>query len=164
MWRMIAFAMLLPIGVTATAGSAADSPTLEDIVAAIDAASAAPDGLRVVAGHISRKLGISVEVLQSQRAQTGLGWGQLLVAHHLARETGLTVEEVAARFRLDKGWTAIARDHDLDLARLTAEVQVSREVIEQRAEDRARTNAPPVPPSRAGKGGGKGGGRRQVPQ
>jgi hypothetical protein len=34
-----------------------------------------------VAGHVSRKLAVSVEVLRAQRARTGLDWGDLLIAN-----------------------------------------------------------------------------------
>jgi hypothetical protein len=156
MFLWVLFATAFIVGT----GWSADPPTLEDRVAAIDAASTEADGLRVVAGHISRKLGIPVDVLQTQRAQTRLGWGDLLIAHHLAHEAGLAVEDVASQFRRAQGWTDIARNHHLDLAKLTREVQQSQDAIEQRSEDRARTGAPPASSPRSGKGGGKGGGRR----
>jgi len=41
------------------------------------AAAPVPDGERVVLGHLSRKLGMSADALRAQRAQTGLGCGDL---------------------------------------------------------------------------------------
>jgi hypothetical protein len=160
MRRVALLGMLLAFAVAAAPGSAADGPTLEERAAAIEAASAEPDGMRVVLGHISRKLGIPVENLKTEHAQTGLNWGQLLVAHDVAREAGLAVEAVTAQFRLGKNWADIASDLHVDLARLTAEVQQSQEAIEQRSEDRARTGGPPSSGPRPAKGGGKGSGRR----
>ncbi len=130
----------------------ADPPTLEERAAAIERASTAPDGTRVVVGHISRELRIPVETLRTQRTQTGLGWGEILIANRLAKGTGLTFDQIVAEFRSGKGWGDIARDHTLDLDRLMSAVQRSQEVVEQRAEDRApHTDAGsrPAPPSPA---------------
>jgi hypothetical protein len=158
--HVTAASIVLAIGLTAALAGAAGPPTLEERATAIDAVSAEPDGERVVAGHVSRKLAIAVDVLRTERAQTGLGWGGLLIAHLLSREAGLAVGDVAARFRDGKGWSEIARDQGVALDKLSGDVQRSQEAIEGRSEDRARTDAAPPSRSRAGKGGGKGGGRR----
>src|SRR5204862_469539 len=63
------------------------SPPLAERAAAIEAAAEEPDGERVVLGHLSRTLGMSAEALRAQRAQTGLGWGDLLIANRLSLET-----------------------------------------------------------------------------
>src|SRR5262252_4869310 len=42
----------------------ADEPALEASAAAIESAAQQPDGDRVVVGHLSRKLGLSAEVLR----------------------------------------------------------------------------------------------------
>jgi len=160
MRRVVVLGMLLAFAVTAAAGSAADGPTLEARAAAIEATSAEPDGMRVVLGHISRKLGIPVESLQAEHARSGLTWGPLLVAHDVARAAGLAMETVTAQFRLGKNWADIASDLHVDLARLTAEVQQSQEAIEQRSEDRARTGGSPSSSPRPAMSRGKGSGRR----
>ena len=77
-------------------GAAWSADVLSESVAAIERASTEPDGTRVVVGHISRKLGVSVETLRQERAQTGLGWGDLLLAHRLAKLTGGTVDQITA--------------------------------------------------------------------
>jgi hypothetical protein len=69
---LVAIAVFLAVGIT----WGADPPTLEELAAAIDRVRTVPDGERVVVGHISRKLGLSVEVLRTQRARTGLDNGQ----------------------------------------------------------------------------------------
>lgn len=115
----------------------ADPPSLEERAAAIERASMAPDGNRVVLGHISRTLGIPVETLRAQREQTGLGWGALLIAHRLSRETRLPFSGVVTEFQSGKGWAQVATDHNVDLGWLIDDVRQSQEVIEQRAEDQA---------------------------
>ena len=115
----------------------ADSPTLEELAAAIERVRTGPDGDRVVVGHISRKLGLSVEVLRTQQAQTRLGWGELLIANLLSQATKLTVDKVVAEFRGGVGWADIARHHKANLDQLINDVQQSQRAMEQRAEDRA---------------------------
>lgn len=118
------------------AGTSAE-PTLSVRAAAIEQASLDPDGARVVIGHISRKLAIPVETLRTQRTQTGLGWGDLLIAHRVARASKLTLEEIAGEARAGKTWEEIARAHNVDLATLSAEVKQSEDAIEQHSEDKA---------------------------
>jgi hypothetical protein len=129
----VAIAVFLGIGLT----WGADPSTLEELAVAIERVRIGPDGERVVVGHISRKLGLSVEVLRVQQAQTRLGWGELLIANLLSRETKLTVDKVVAEFRGGAGWADIARHHNVNLEQLIKEVRQSQEAMEQRAEDRA---------------------------
>lgn len=140
---VIGLAMLLGIGAT----WAADPPTLEELAAAIDRIRAGPDGERIVVGHISRKLSISVETLRVQQAQTRLDWGDLFIANLICKATPkLTVDHVAAELKGGAGWTDIARHHNVRLDQLTAEVQQSQQAVEQRSEDRAppRTESQPT--------------------
>ena len=147
----------LTIGLAAATVSAAGTPsTLEERAAAIDAVSAQPEGDRVVAGHISRKLQVSVDTLRTERAQTGLGWGALLVAHLLSRETGQAIGEVAAELRNGKAWLAVVLDHGVEPDKFSADVQRSQEAIEQRSEDRVRTDKAAPTRSGSGKGSGRG--------
>jgi hypothetical protein len=151
--------MVVAVGLVAAENGTAQSPTLEERLAAIEAASLEPDGIRVVAGHISRKVGISVEVLRTEREGTGLGWGDLLIAHLVARETAVALEAIATELRSGQSWAAIARKHQLDLAALTASIQQSQDAIEQRSEDRVHKEGSAPLRSRGGAGGGKGGRR-----
>ena len=130
---LVAITMLLAVGFS----WGADSPTLEELAAAIDRVRAGPDGERVVAGHISRRLALSVEVLRAQRARTGLDWGDLLIANLLGKTKEPTVDHVAAELKGGAGWADIARHHNVDLDQLRAEVQQSQEAIAGRSEDRA---------------------------
>jgi hypothetical protein len=140
--------VLLVLAGAAPAGGA-DPPTLAERAAAIERASTAPDGFRVVVGHVSRELGIPVDVLRGQRAQTGLDWGALLIANRLARETGLTLEQVVAESRRGTSWEDIARAHNVDVAKLAGAVANTQSIVERRAEDKApppmqwKSTAPP---------------------
>ena len=109
--------------------------TLEELSAAIESASKEPDGDRVVVGHLSRKLAIPVETLRTQRMQTGLGWGDLLLANRISREAQLSFDQVVAELKSGRSWTEIARDR-VDPAKVISEVQQSLTAIEQHTEDR----------------------------
>jgi hypothetical protein len=127
----------LALVLAAGAAGAADSPTLGERAAIIERVSTEPDGTRVVLGHLSRTLQILTDELRTQREQTGLGWGELFVAHLIAKMGGRTLDQVVGEFRSGKSWEAIARDHRLNLDRLTADVSRSEDIVERRAEDRA---------------------------
>ena len=128
---------------------AADPATLADRATAIERASNAPDGYRVVVGHISRELSLAVDVLRTQRLRTGLDWGAIFIANRLARETGLTFDEVVAEYRSGKAWEQIVGDHKVDLPKLISTVERTQGVVERRAEDKApppmewKSTAPP---------------------
>ena len=139
-------ALLVLGGATLVSGEQAVS--LAERAAEIDRASTAPDGFRVVVGHMSLELSIDVDTLRAQRAKTGLGWGDLLIAHHLAHQNDLTFEQVVAEFRTGKTWEDVVRGHDGDLVRLTTRIEQAEDAIDRRADDRApptigqRTPAP----------------------
>jgi hypothetical protein len=130
---LVAITILLAVGFT----WGADPPTLEELAAAIDRVRAGPDGDRVVAGHISRKLALSVEVLRAQRARTGLDWGDLLIANLLCKTKEPTVDHVAAELKGGARWADIARHHNVDPDQLRTDVLQSQQAMEGRSEDRA---------------------------
>ena len=123
--------------------------TLAERASAIERASTAPDGFRVVVGHLSRELTLPVDVLRTQRLRSGLDWGGIFIANRLAKETGLTFDEVLASYRGGKTWEAIVQDHKVDLEKLRGAVERTQGVVERRAEDKApppmewKSNAPP---------------------
>ena len=133
---------------------AADEPTLEERVAAIDRVVAQPDGMRVVLGHILRALHVSAEDLRTQGAQTGLGLGEILVANRLAADTGLSVEQIVRDFRGGRSWTQIATDHAVDLATVTRYVADAQDAVEQRSDDKGPAAREDATPQRSRGGGG----------
>ncbi len=122
----------------------ADSATLEELAAGIEKVRSGRDGERVVVGHISRKLEMSVDVLRAQQARTTLGWGDLLIANLLSKSTKVTVDALATELKSGAKWEDIARRHNARLDELIADVRQSQQAMEQRAEDRAppRTESP----------------------
>lgn len=132
----IALLLALAVLVPGQRASAVEGTSFEERAAAIEAVSKAPDGDRVVLGHLSRLLRISAERLRTERARTGLGWGELMIAHRLSREAGTAVESVIDEFRAGRSWAEIARGRKVDVGKLMRDVQRSQEAVEQRTEDR----------------------------
>jgi hypothetical protein len=130
-------------------------PTLADRAAAIERTAGEPDGERVVLGHLSRRLNMSAETLRAQRAQTGLGWGDLLIANRLALETHASFETLIGEMRGGLDWEGVARAHGVDLERLQTDMRASEEAVEQRSENKS-PHATTVPGT--GKGHGRAGG------
>ena len=135
----LSIVLALTLAMAVIAG--AQAPTLADRAAAIDRVVTQPEGYRVVVGHISRELGIVVDTLRVQHAQTGLSWGEILVAHRVSREAKVSFDQIAAEYRAGKSWEDLARDHKVDPLKITAAIQRSQGVVEQRAEDKA---PPPI--------------------
>src|SRR5205823_11121235 len=110
------------------------SPPLAERAAAIEAAAEEPDGERVVLGHLSRTLGMSAEALRAQRAQTGLGWGDLLIANRLSREPPAPFVTLVAGMRSSQHWESVARAHCTHPERLANDVRTAAATAEQDAE------------------------------
>lgn len=160
MQRLTLVVLVLALLAPSAASPVAEATTLEECAAAIDQATAQPDGERVVVGHISRKLAIPVDTLRAQRLRTELAWGELLIANHLAELTGLTFEEIAAEYRVRQSWSAVAESHAVTTPDLLRHVQQSQETIEQRSEDKSPRGDTGQIPGRSGHTAG-GGHRRQ---
>src|SRR5205823_9743174 len=79
---------------------------------------------------ISAQTGIPVATLQSERASTGLGWGELENAHLLANGlaangSSLTFNDLVAMHQAGEGWGKIARDNGLNFGRLVSDAHRS---------------------------------------
>ena len=142
MWSVASSLVLVLCAIGSAWG--ADPPTLEELAAGIEKVRSGRDGERVVVGHISRKLELSVDSLRTQQARTTLSWGDLFIANLLSKGTKVSVDALAAELKSGTQWEDIARRHNARLDELIAEVRLSQQAMEQRAEDRAppRTESP----------------------
>ncbi len=70
--------------------------------------------------RISAATGVPVETLQTERASTGLGWGEIEKAHLLANATGQSFDNVVALDQSGQGWGKIAHDSGLNLGKLVS--------------------------------------------
>jgi hypothetical protein len=80
--------------------------------------------------RISNETGVPVLTLQSERASTGLGWGELENAHLLANGlanngSSLTFNDIVAMHQAGEGWGKIAHDNGLNLGRLVSDAHRS---------------------------------------
>jgi hypothetical protein len=131
---IIAIGLIVSLGMGASPGLAEDSSAkLHDHVSAINRAAQLPRGEEVVAGRLSKDLGIQVSTLESQRAQTKLGWGELLIANRLAQQTGLSFDQVVGEFRSGKGWGKIANERNVNLGQLVSDASRSAQAVEAEA-------------------------------
>jgi len=83
-----------------------------------------------VVTRISNETGVPVATLQSERASTGLGWGELENAHLLANAlaangSNLTFNDLVAMHQAGEGWGKIAHDNGLNLGRIVSDAHRS---------------------------------------
>ena len=70
--------------------------------------------------RISSQTGVPVATLQSERATTGLGWGELEKAHLLANASGKSFDSIVAMHKAGEGWGKIAHQNGLNLGRIVS--------------------------------------------
>jgi hypothetical protein len=80
--------------------------------------------------RISDETGVPAATLQSERASTGLGWGELGNAHLLANAlaangSSLTFNDLVAMHQAGEGWGKIAHDNGLNFGRLVSDAHRS---------------------------------------
>jgi hypothetical protein len=128
---IIALGLVIALGTGVAPVLAQDSSAkLDEHVSAINRAAQTPQGEEVVAARLSKELGIPASTLEAQRAQTKLGWGELLIANRLAQTSGLSFDQVVGEFRSGKGWGKIAKEHNVNLGQLVSDVRRSAHAVE----------------------------------
>jgi len=132
--RMIAVTMVGLAVITVGLGVAcAQSPsppqptpaTMQDSVAAIDRAAD-----QAVAQRLAKSLGMDASTLQTQRRQTKLGWGDLVIANRLAQATGFSFSKIVEEFQSAKAWEPVVQDHGADLGKLIGDTKQPRAALE----------------------------------
>src|SRR5438876_7478280 len=86
---------------------------------AVSHAAATTGGTHVLT-RISDETGVPVDTLQTQKAATGLGYGDLEHANLLANASGQSFETIAGKFKAGEGWGEIAHDYGLNLGKLVS--------------------------------------------
>ena len=168
----------------ATPGRTADSSSLDADARAVDRA-AATSGSQNVAGRLASQLNnswgrtpapYSAESLTTHRAETGWGWGGVLIGNRLAQHMAesllatnptLTPEEalaqslaaVTAARQAHTGWGVIAQDNGVKLGALVSSVRHTTESVtghrtghapEPKTVDRAAAKAATLEPTERG--------------
>jgi hypothetical protein len=106
--------------------------TLSLIIATFFLLFGAVSSRGAVLTRISDETGVPVDTLQSERASTGLGWGELGNAHLLANAlaangSSLTFNDIVAMHQAGEGWGKIAHDNGLNLGRIVSDAHRSRQ-------------------------------------
>jgi hypothetical protein len=70
--------------------------------------------------RISGETGVPVATLQSERASTGLGWGEVEKANLLANASGKSFNDIVAMHKAGEGWGEIAHDNGLKLGKVVS--------------------------------------------
>ncbi|HEY2626306.1 MAG TPA: hypothetical protein VGI41_06095 [Candidatus Udaeobacter sp.] len=104
--------------------------TLSLIIATVFLLFGAVSSRGAVLTRISDETGVPVDTLQSERASTGLGWGELGNAHLLANAlsangSSLTFNDLVAMHQAGEGWGKIAHDNGLNLGRIVSDAHRS---------------------------------------
>ena len=149
---IIALGVLIALGTGVAPVLAQDvSAKLDEHVGTINRMAQTPKGEEAVTAQLSTELGIPASTLEAQRAQTKLGWGELLIANRLAQKTGRSFDQVVSEFRSGTGWGKIANEHNVNLGQLVSDVRRSAQAVEAegRRGERGRSSAASDP------GGGK---------
>jgi hypothetical protein len=105
-------------------------------------------GQQQVAGRVAQELNTSCHCsafsatsVSAQHAQTGWGWGEVLIADSLAlalsQKTGVpfnaALAQVTSARQQGAGWGAIAKAHDLKVGPVVSDVQKSAKAVETSA-------------------------------
>jgi hypothetical protein len=126
-----------------------DRDPFDKAATTVNDAAATPAGAQQVAGKIATELNttcacstFSAESVSAQRAQTGLGWGELLIADRLAlaisRQSKVSFntalgQVMAARQQpagqQPAGWGAIAKANNLNVGQLVGGVTKSADAV-----------------------------------
>lgn len=125
--------------------------TVQDSVTAIDRAAD-----QAVAQRLAKTLGMDASTLQTQRSQTKLGWGDLVVANRLAQATGFSFTKIVDEFQSAKAWEPVVQDHGADLGKLIGDTKQPRAALEAAEKPReapARDTATDQPQPKQGRSG-----------
>lgn len=103
--RMGVLAMLVLVAHVAGA-----QDRLDAVAAAVDRATATPQGDAASVDRMTKFLGTTAETLRAERASTKLGWGDLFVSHRIATRGGHPVDKVFSARKTGAPWGAIAEE------------------------------------------------------
>ena len=84
----------------------------------------------MVAQRLAQTLHMPANTLQSQRTQTRLDWGDLVIANRLAQSTGLSFDQIVREGQNGKDWDAVAHAHGLDLSKLITDSKQAQSALQ----------------------------------
>src|SRR5437763_10437806 len=105
---------------------------------AVSHAAAATGGTHVIT-RISDETGVPVDTLQTQKAATGLGYGDLEHANLLANASGQSFETIAGKFKAGEGWGEIAHDYGRNPGQLVSAAHRSSQARQHAQEGHSKS-------------------------
>ena len=105
--------LLICAAVVPTLGN--EAPSINKIVAQLNTDAKTPAGEARAFQSVSKSTGVPSNVLQKQKAQTGLAVGDLYVAHAISAASGKSFSAVVAAKRGGQTWAQIAEAHNVSL-------------------------------------------------
>ncbi|HEV2839769.1 MAG TPA: hypothetical protein VGW39_00445 [Chthoniobacterales bacterium] len=133
--------------------------TIKQTIASINADASKPGGPETVLKSISKSTGVPAATLASQKAKTGLSYGDIFAAHSIAKASGKTFDQIAALKAKGQSWDKIAEENNVSIGgqktTKTAAAAASpspspmktlaQEQRERLSQTHTITNAPPKP-------------------
>jgi hypothetical protein len=112
--KMKIFSCALAAVFSAT-GALVGAPTIKETIASINADASKPDGAAKAVKSISKSTGVPAATLESQKASTGLTYGDIFAAHALAKASGKTFNQIVSLKAKGQTWDKIAEDNNVSL-------------------------------------------------
>jgi hypothetical protein len=103
------------VGLLSMTAAAVAAPTIKQTVASINADASKPGGPERVVKSISKSTGVPAATLESQKASTGLTYGDIFAAHSIAKASGKNFAEIAALKKKGQTWDQIADANGVDI-------------------------------------------------
>lgn len=91
------------------------APTIKQTIASINADASKPDGPAKVVQSISKSTGVPAATLESQKASTGLTYGDIFAAHSIAKASGKKFTDMVALKKKGQTWDQIAEANGVDI-------------------------------------------------
>jgi hypothetical protein len=89
--------------------------TIKQTIASINADASKPGGPERVVKSISKSIGVPAATLETQKAQTGMSYGDIFAAHSIAKASGKGFDQIAALKAKGQSWDKIAEDNNVSL-------------------------------------------------
>ena len=89
--------------------------TIRQTIASINADASKPGGPERVVKSISKSTGVPAATLETQKAKTGMTYGDIFAAHSIAKASGKNFDQIAALKAKGQSWDQIADANNVSL-------------------------------------------------
>src|SRR6266581_2812858 len=118
--------------------SAAEKPSFKTALNDLNAQSATVvEGWALIGPAVTWQTGVPLDTLKTQRAATGLSFGELLVANSLASGSGKSFNEIVRMKAKAQTWSHLAQQLNINIDSISARLRTANESVKY-AESRRR--------------------------